>query len=65
MQVINDRLQLPKEYNMIQIAGKTEAERIENAKKIAATHEGEAWYIEKKDYNASGAYLFLVKPQKL
>ena len=62
MVVTNNRLTLPPKFYMIRIDGQTSEERFANAEKQAASrkHSG-AWYIERKDYKASAAYLFLAR----
>ena len=60
MKVVRSMLSLPEKFRMIEITGATEAERMATARQIASTtNHISAWYIERKGYKASCAYLFL------
>ena len=65
MTTIQNILSLPRFYwHMKQITGKDADERYKQAQGIAAEYpDYQAYYIERKDYPASGAYLFLAKPR--
>ena len=64
MQVINSRLELPKKFRMLEVPGTNPQARFKNAQAMAAERNHvEAFYIERKDYKASCAYLFLVIEQ--
>lgn len=60
MKVINNILQLPDKFYMVRIDGATPEDRFASAQKEASerNHCG-AWYVERKDYKSSAAYLFL------
>ena len=61
METIASRLHLPPKFRMIPISGKTDVERLENARKQAEMwpENVRKYFIERKDYPASSAYLFV------
>jgi len=60
MNVVDNILELPKEYYMLLVEGKTPIERYNKALSMIPKNK-EAWYIEGGKYKASPAYLMLVK----
>jgi len=55
MKVVDGILQLPKKFRLFSVSDYAEAQKIANTR-----NHVEAWFIDRKDYKASSAYLILV-----
>ena len=55
MKVIDDILQLPKKFRLFDVKDFAEAENL-----ASTINHVDAWFLDRKDYKASSAYLILV-----
>jgi len=55
MKVVDNILQLPKKFRLFNVKNYAEAQQI-----ASTINHVDAWFIDRKDYKASSAYLIIV-----